>query len=259
MTKVSVIYLTYRPGGFDLLLEGLRWQSHKDWELIVIDDYKTRDIRKLDEQVPLRFYGKSKQHGYSCPYNKANAMNTGLLQATGDIVVFLDDFVRLRPDGLERFARRVDEKTAVSGIGLIFKPAVSGVMQSAPHDDFNTGFHLDSASEPPILFAPEVFETFYWGISMDNMVKMNGVDERADTHHHHVYNSLLRMFELNGIKPVVDWFNIVEMVDHKAWGNDQRWRLAQRDIGYQANWEKRAPNKFNLADHARSYNPAHHI
>ena len=35
---VSVISLTYRPGGFDVLADGLQGQTYQDYELICVDE-----------------------------------------------------------------------------------------------------------------------------------------------------------------------------------------------------------------------------
>lgn len=121
--KLSVIYPTNRLGGFDMMIDCLKNQTYKDWELIVIDDYPDRNLRDyISEQgIPITYYGKSKEKTYGdTPYPFSNVFNSGLLQATGDIVVFFQDYQWIHPDSLERWNTVYQDKmdTLITAIGI---------------------------------------------------------------------------------------------------------------------------------------------
>jgi len=120
--KLSVIYPTNRLGGFDMMVDCLKNQTYQDWELIVIDDYPGRNLRDyIEEQgIPVTHYGKSKEKFYKdTPFPFSNVFNSGLLQATGDIAVFFQDYQWIPPNSLERwnaiYMGRMD--TLITAIG----------------------------------------------------------------------------------------------------------------------------------------------
>ena len=63
--KFSIIYPTYRPGSFDMLVDGLKNQTHQDYELIIVDDFKEDRMQLIDDYmvengIETRFIGRSK-------------------------------------------------------------------------------------------------------------------------------------------------------------------------------------------------------
>ena len=96
--KLSIIYITYRPGGMDVLCNSLKRQTYKDYELIVVDDYPNRDLKEYFDGngIPITYYGPSKEKHYKdTPFGQVNAFNTGILKATGeknkDLVLYEGD------------------------------------------------------------------------------------------------------------------------------------------------------------------------
>ena len=88
MAELSLIYLTYRPGGIDLLAQSLINQP-LIYELIVIDDFPGRPERGEAKKflqshgIPLRYYGPSKTKSLpDSPCGLANAMNRVAMHAT---------------------------------------------------------------------------------------------------------------------------------------------------------------------------------
>ena len=78
---LSLVYLTYRPGGIDLLAEGLALQE-PCYELIVVDDCDGRVQRGQAEAylrvrgINLQWYGESKIRSLNTLHGLANGMNT---------------------------------------------------------------------------------------------------------------------------------------------------------------------------------------
>lgn len=121
--KLSVIYPTNRLGGFDMMINCLKNQTYKDWELIVIDDYPERNLQDyiLKQGIPITYYGKSKEKTYNdTPFPFSNVFNSGLLQATGDIVIFFQDYQWIPSYSLERWNTMYQNKmdALITAIGI---------------------------------------------------------------------------------------------------------------------------------------------
>lgn len=106
--KISVILPTNRPDGHLYALYSLKEQSMpgEDWELIIVDDYPYREIAHIGE-VGLELGIKnmrvlrSKANYWRSNRLIANARNTGLIYAEGELVVFLDDYCWVKPGWLK--------------------------------------------------------------------------------------------------------------------------------------------------------------
>ena len=109
--EFSIVYMTYRPGGFDILADSLQNQTLKNYELIIVDDFSIdrKDVVKSyleGKGVPVAYVGPSKPKCFpELPFNVFNAMNTGLLLSTKEVVIILQDYQWLPPDCLEKLAR----------------------------------------------------------------------------------------------------------------------------------------------------------
>lgn len=107
--KISVVCPTYRVGGLDVLFEGLRGQTYRNFELVLVDG------------VPGRKDGFGLPIGYHL-FNAVNCkvafpdpnlfpvqsycayVNTGLRAASGDVCMLVGDYTWLPPDCLARHA-----------------------------------------------------------------------------------------------------------------------------------------------------------
>jgi glycosyltransferase involved in cell wall biosynthesis len=98
---VSVITPTYNYGRFiELALESLRAQTHRNWECVVVDDGSTDDTaeviaRYIEREPRVRYLRQENQR-------QAVAKNTGLADARGRYVQFLDADDLIEPRKLER-------------------------------------------------------------------------------------------------------------------------------------------------------------
>src|SRR5262249_16296254 len=98
---VSVIVPTYNYGHLILeTLENVRRQSHVDWECLIIDDGSTDDTRAavapiLDADPRFRYVFQANQ-------GLSGARNTGLREAKGDFIQFLDSDDLIEPTKIER-------------------------------------------------------------------------------------------------------------------------------------------------------------
>jgi glycosyltransferase involved in cell wall biosynthesis len=256
--KISIVYMSYRPGGFDLLADALVHQTYKNYELIVIDDYPNRNLTGYleDKGIPVTYYGPMKPKVLKdTTYSQANVLNTALLYATGDILVVYNDYSWIPPDSLERWNRYFNEHgldCIVSGVAREYqgaKPDVIGDV-SVWEPPFTGLFNMSMYYSDWI---PEEFELFYSAIPIKYLVDINGFDERSDYWCVFLYDSTLSQAKLNGMKVVVDREHCIKMINHRTWSlGDPKWWHVVRVGGPQRNdppqWLKRSNNGFNLRE-----------
>lgn len=106
---ISVLYVTKRMGGFDLLFSNLERQTFRDFELIIVDElyeWRRAPFSYHLTYVPVDFsvvhlpvigYGDGRQTTI------CRAHNIGYAACRGELVVLLQDYIWILPDGLERF------------------------------------------------------------------------------------------------------------------------------------------------------------
>jgi glycosyltransferase involved in cell wall biosynthesis len=103
---VSVIVPTRRYGSvYEILFNGLKNQTLKDYELLIVDDVP-EDRSGLAEAYAKRHglnvkWMRSKPNYWKSNRLIANARNTALIHAEGELVVFIDDYTWIPPRFLE--------------------------------------------------------------------------------------------------------------------------------------------------------------
>jgi len=119
MTTISVIIPAYNQAHYlaEAINSVLR-QSFQDFEIIIVDDGSTDNT----PQVATSFLGDPRIH-YTCQKNAglSAARNTGLKQATGRFVTFLDSDDHFLP---EKFAALLAEFNARPELGLVSGRAI---------------------------------------------------------------------------------------------------------------------------------------
>jgi glycosyltransferase involved in cell wall biosynthesis len=259
--KLSLIYFTYRPGAMDMLAGSLMQQTYDNYELIVVDDMPGRNLTTYFEDcnIPLRYYGPSKKKCYpDTPFNQVNAINTGVIKATGDITILIEDYAWLRPGSLERWCQAFDEKgpdTLISGVGEYwnYKPPE----KIDPITAWNEPFTGDTSKCTHLgTWKPDEFEFFYSGVSMPAWEHLNGMDERLDYWNTWPALIWIPVCKDAGLKFYVDAGNVIDLVDHRRWTvkDDSLWwinntyRGQQPKRPYEVKWNTVAPNCFNLKE-----------
>lgn len=108
-TKVTVFTPTIREGWWNLMAKNLSTQSYKIHEWIIVDDHKddrSEIAKKYAEKYNLNIvYLKGKERKTKRTYSLVNANNTALESCTGDLFVFLQDFIVLQPEAIEELVR----------------------------------------------------------------------------------------------------------------------------------------------------------
>ena len=101
--KISVLDLTNRVGGMDILFESMKNQSFQDFELIIVDAIyeKRKDVvaeKSKQYNFPVKHMPPNKNTFPIANYN--NSMNTGLCAAEGEILYFTCDYAYMQKDTL---------------------------------------------------------------------------------------------------------------------------------------------------------------
>ena len=91
----SIVFVTKRPGGYDILLHSLSKQTSRQYELICVDELAVHRREKVEEMAAALGVNliavttsKPKTHPHT-RFGIANAFNTGFVLASGDIVTVL--------------------------------------------------------------------------------------------------------------------------------------------------------------------------
>ena len=101
---VSVLCSTFRPGGIDVFLAGMRDQTFTDFEVILVDrryERRRAGVASLAQAygVPLLHVPEHRRNGKWSLV--ATAWNTALALAQGEYVIFLQDYAYAPPGWIE--------------------------------------------------------------------------------------------------------------------------------------------------------------
>lgn len=221
--KLSFVYLSNRPGSIDILAANMSQQvpvPGVEFELVVIDGYPGRVERGKAEAylrskgVPVRHYGLPKTKTF--PWSRTgfvNAMNTGIMYATGDYVVFLHDFMALPASAVSNIARLLPmygDRALIHGVAITYQSQAP-----AKEDDIDSA--IPSAWIPREPWVPEVFEMAYWIAPMSFFEATNGIDERADFCSEWALNCVMAQARFHNYALKVDRMMICHMLDHRVW------------------------------------------
>lgn len=103
MTPVSLIIVSRnRPDLLGRVLRSLWYQTHPNFELIVVSDQP--DLSQFSDQIG----GRAVKHAHFSEPNISAARNLGISLAAGDILAFIDDDAVPEPMWLERLAAAFD-------------------------------------------------------------------------------------------------------------------------------------------------------
>jgi GT2 family glycosyltransferase len=114
MPKVSIIYPTARFGGLDILEYSLLHQTFQDFEVLVVDELRRKEI--IDSLGWI--YVEPPPKKPSMWWNLDSSLNTAIRQSKGEIIIQINDYVYVPPDGIQKFLDRHSQepKALISGV-----------------------------------------------------------------------------------------------------------------------------------------------
>lgn len=116
---VTVIIPTYkRANSIDKAIESVLNQSYKDFEIIVVDDNNEDTIYRTDMIKIMQKYSDNEKIKYikhSKNKDGAAARNTGIREANGEYITFLDDDDYFMPDRLKILVNTLEKEKEFNG------------------------------------------------------------------------------------------------------------------------------------------------
>jgi GT2 family glycosyltransferase len=147
---VSIVVVTWNSArDLPRCLEGIRSQTHRDLEVIAVDNasvddsasfFGTPPSRRL-AGVPVRVIRNDTNRGFSAAVNQALAV------ARGEFVLLLNPDCFLAPDYIAQLLPVFDEERVGAATGLLYRDSGDGV-DSAGMRMTRTGRHLDITVAP---------------------------------------------------------------------------------------------------------------
>ena len=203
--KISVVILSDKFGGLDITVDGLKKQTFKDFEVLLIDElYEKRKGLVTDyfvENGIADFRHLPIERNLLLWRTFCAATNTGIIHAeTEDCVVTLCDFLWIPPEFLGN-AWQLHEafkgKAAFSGFKHwsrsppVTRPDNPIQIHERPFDGTKYEFHFYMNHEPSPALEPDLAQALLntdhsWiaqdvmAFPMEGLVRVNGYDERYD-------------------------------------------------------------------------------
>jgi glycosyltransferase involved in cell wall biosynthesis len=107
-TRITVYTPTIRRGWWNIMGNNLAKQTYRNFEWVIIDDYP-KDRSDIAKEYAKKYsldiqYFRGKERKIQRTYGLCNANNTVMEKATGEVLVFLQDFILIPDDALEQIA-----------------------------------------------------------------------------------------------------------------------------------------------------------
>lgn len=142
--KLTVYTPTIRRGFWNIMADNLSKQTYKNFEWVIVDDFDT-DRSEIAKEYATKYslnirYLRGKPRKIKRTYGLCNANNTVLAEATGDVIVFLQDFILIPLDGLEQIATlyRKNPDCLQALPDMYFSPRIEPNKESEDWFDGNT-------------------------------------------------------------------------------------------------------------------------
>jgi len=134
--KVSIITPTNRRGWWNIMADNLSKQTYKNFEWVIVDDYKT-DRSIMASEYAKKYgldikYVRGKKRAVARTYGLVNANNTGFQNSTGELMVLLQDFILISPTSIEELVsvHRKNPDCLIAPVDMYFTPKIKPDIES---------------------------------------------------------------------------------------------------------------------------------
>lgn len=170
---ISIIFVTNREGALEVLHENLKRQTHKDFEVIVADELYGQRTYPANTYRVKHFLPRPKESGDVWNLNKA--YNDALSKVEGELVVFLQDFIWIPSNGLERFWEIFElyPDDLVTGVGHKALHGLEGISETdervfgepglSPGNESHFEFNYASCPTSKLVPLDEDMDQYYGG------------------------------------------------------------------------------------------------
>lgn len=234
---ISVLYISNRYGGLDILKANLSRQSTNDFELVFVDglyNERKNEVKKHFNGFKIKHLDQSLIPMEGFHSRLARADNVGFRNCDGDLIVCLQDYIWINPYGLEKFleiTKQYDGKVLVTGMGHQYKkPTVDDIKDPK---GLITVFEHNYTRQPEILFwrdprdngeksvrpaEPVEWELNWASIPRKVIEDLGGMDEEYDRHGFAFDNTnISERAKMLGYKILLDPTNECYGFDHDGW------------------------------------------
>lgn len=186
--KISVILVSNRKKFDEIFYNNLERQTFRDFEFIVADE-------NIDSYLETKTWFKPRAKLGGDIWNINKAYNDCLDRATGELLVFLQDFIWIPDDGLQRFwdDYQAHPNALITGVGHKAKDGLEGISENDYRvDETKTGLHPCTFAEwemnwacAPRKIMPRFNEKMDWFYGGENqyvakLAQLNGAELLVD-------------------------------------------------------------------------------
>ncbi len=128
--KVSLIVAVYKDiQALSLIVEALKTQTYKNFELVVAEDNDSPEMRAHVESI----VGIEVQHTYQddLGVRKSRSQNNGILKSTGEYLIFIDGDCIPYSTFIERHVQLSEEECVISGRRVNLGPRYSAKLRKS--------------------------------------------------------------------------------------------------------------------------------
>lgn len=190
--KISIIIPTNRQDkllDFELPSFAAQTFPKEDFEVIIVDS------PQIDRKEQVERFAKTNHMNIEWmrekkPYYRSNAnigcaRNTGLIQAEGELVIFIDDYSCIMPEYLESMWAAYRENTGYSPVGPVISveycdPPYPGISGLKMRSDDRRSEAIKAAGLNPFQCPGNWFYTSNASAPMREIIKINGFWEMGD-------------------------------------------------------------------------------
>ena len=237
---ISVLNLTNRQGGIDILWANMKRQSITDWELIIVDGKwkeREKEVKDYINDSRLKYIRQSdkREGAYT---NLAHADNEGFRACEGELIVLLQDFIWCPPFALHKFweaHQSLKGNALISGVGhqydnpgkdfisdpngkiTVFKEPFEGRPEHQVWNDPRMRTDQGTFYET----SPVNWEANYAAIPRHVIYELGGMDEEYDFNGFAYDNvNIAQRAEMLGYKTYLDQTNECRAIEHDSWAAD---------------------------------------
>jgi len=199
--NISLIYISNRYGGLDILKGNLDRQTMRDFELVFVDGlYHERkdEVKEYFKDYNLKHIDQTVLPMEGFHTRLARADNLAFKNASGELLILLQDYIYIQKDAFKKFwelHKRYNGKALLTGMGHIYYyPDTDEIVK--PKGKLSV-FERDYIYQPDIVFwfdprcrnlngvrpaEPVEWEMNWASIPRDVIYELGGMDEEYDRH-----------------------------------------------------------------------------
>lgn len=217
MSKISVIFVTNRYCYKEILADNMNRQTFRDFEVIVADENYNGGYSIFDVHF------KPRQKLILDAWNVNKAYNDCLDRARGELLVFLQDYIWIPADGLQRFWDDYQKypDALITGVGHKWNDTFTSIVEEDRRANGPEGVHVTD------------YMATAWELNWAACPRaiMPRFDERMDAYYGGENLYIQRKACLSGARMVIDRSNVCKAFSQDYCG------------GRPTDWEEKHANK----------------